>query len=536
MKLTCYPLISHNLPILNECLIQGANNMPPTTGETILEQITENVLDTRFENIGRDVIDNTKRRILDMIGCGVGGARGTGNTELAQLVRKWGGRREASILGYGFKVPTQNAAMVNCVFGRTYDRGPLTNIIDGKRFPNHTTETTVLTALALAESKGIDGKELITSIIVGDDLSARLHIASDRAQPGQAVGPGEAQSGLTRGTSDNFGATAIAGRLLGLNRTQMKNAFGVTAIMIGGGGSLSVGPPAKTFSQPLPEKSPAATKPEWLGVNDPFFITEVARGSYEETTSVKLAQGLIAQRGVVAAQLAQIGWTGVKDAFFGVRGGYYPGIESVNCLDRVTAGLGKTYYVEQVFKPYPGGKPTHAPTDAALEMARKRDINVEEIAEIILHLSPRAAAIHYSKPYIVGEYPTMNALWSYYYAVASALLRKVSNNDSYTEESIRDPRVQELIKKVRLADLAKSEGVELEVIMQDGRTYCEYVRMASGEPAKPMTRDDLVAKFKQQFQFSQLISLGNVELLISKLENLEEVQNVREIVELAVKA
>ena len=258
-------------------------------------------------------------------------------------------------------------------------------------------------------------------------------------------------------------------------------------------------------------------------------------GGYEETTSVKLTQGLIAQRGIVAAQFAEAGWTGVKDAFFGARGGYYPGVESVNQIDRVTAGLGKKYYTEQVFKPYPGGKPTHAPTDAAIEVARKHDIKVEEIAEVVLHLSPPAAAIHYSKPYMIGDYPTMNALWSYYYAVASALLRRKSNNDSYTEEAILDPRVQNLVKKVKLADLDKTEGVELEVRMNDGQTFREYVRMASGEPTKPMTNDDLKAKFRQQFEFSKLVDLKKADRLISRLERLEEIQDVAEIVELAIK-
>ena len=244
--------------------------MPSTTGERILQQLSENVINTRFEDIDSATIENTKRRILDMIGCAVGGARGTGNAELARMVKNWGGKREASILAYGFRAPSQNAALVNCIFGRTYDRGPLTNIIDGKRFPNHITETTVLTALAVGESRGISGRELITSIIVGDDLSARLHIASDRAQPGQAAGPGETAGGLTRGTSDNFGAAAIAGRLMGLNQAQLKNAFGITVIMMGGGGSLSRTAPPASSSVAL-RSFFGRGKAQMAGSERPFF-------------------------------------------------------------------------------------------------------------------------------------------------------------------------------------------------------------------------------------------------------------------------
>lgn len=123
--------------------------MANTPAKSVIEALSENVLKTRYKDIDQATLDNTRTRILDMIGCGIGGSRGTGNAELANLVKNWGGKKEASVLAYGYKGPAHNVAMVNCIFGRTYDRGPLTNIIDGKRFPNHITETTVLVALAL---------------------------------------------------------------------------------------------------------------------------------------------------------------------------------------------------------------------------------------------------------------------------------------------------------------------------------------------------------------------------------------------------
>jgi len=500
---------------------------------SIIDRLSENILKTRFEDIDRETTDITRRRILDMFGCVIGGANTTDNGALARLVEDWGGKKESSILAYGIKTPACNAALVNCVFGRTFDRGPLTNIINGQRYPNHTTETTVMTALALGEGKGISGKELMTAIVVGDDLAARLHIASDHSQPGQVSSPGGGQPPATRGTTAPFGAAAIAGRLLNLNNLQLKRAFGITVIMMGGGGSMLANP-AQSSKPPVAggPKPPAA--PTWAGVNDPNFISALAGGGYEETTSVKLNNGLEAHKGIVAAQLAQVGWTGVKDAFFG-RGGYYPGIASVNHPERVTEHLGEKYYVEQVFKPYPGGKPTHAPTDSALAIVRKHDINTDDIAEVILHLSPPATAMHYAKPYIIGEYPTMNALWSYYFAVASTLVRKSSRNENYTEENILDPQVQNLIKKVRLAGLDKPVGVEVEVIMKDGQRYSEYVKTASGEPSTPMTRDDLVAKFMEQVEFSQMISRSNAEKLVGLLERLEEVDDINQIVKLAVK-
>ena len=57
-----------------------------------------------------------KRRILDLVGCIIGGAKCDGSEGLADIVGNWGGREESSILGYGYKGPAHNAAMVNAIF------------------------------------------------------------------------------------------------------------------------------------------------------------------------------------------------------------------------------------------------------------------------------------------------------------------------------------------------------------------------------------------------------------------------------------
>jgi 2-methylcitrate dehydratase PrpD len=524
------------------------------TDEEAADALIANVLNTRFEDIGQDVVDNTKRRILDMIGCIIGGARCDGNPELAEIVKGWGGKKESTILGFGDKGPAHDVAMINAIFGRSFDRGPLTLIIEGddkpgtiyidgkpiRRFANHITETTVPTALALGEYKGINGKELIASLVVGEDLAARLHIANDRTPPGQAPSPGLAPAPMSRGSSTTFGAAAIVGRILGLNSTQIRNALGLTMMMGGGfgGGMFAARAPAAPPASPAKKTGSDATQaanPGWLGVNDPFFKEQLARGGYEETAGTKMMNGIEARNSINATQLAQAGWPGVKNPFFSERGGFYPSLASCNRGERVIEGLGKKYIVEQCFKPWPGGRPTNAPTEAALAIVGKNDVNTDDIDEIILHLSKAAAAVHYSKPYIIGDYPTMNALWSFYFAVAGTLYNKSSKDENFTEAKIRDPKLQALIKKVKLGDLDKAEGIELEVKMKDGRTFSEYVDRALGEPYKPLSRDGLIAKFMEQVEFSRLVNMKDAEKIIELVERLEDVDNINKIIELAAK-
>jgi len=509
-------------------------------GAAVTEALIANIRNTRFEDIGPDVVDNTKRRILDMIGNAIAGAMCDGNPELAKLVAGWGGKEEATIMGFGGKSTVAEAAFVNCIFGRSFDRGPLTYVIDGKRSPNHITETSTLTALAMGESKGISGKELIASMVVGDDLAGRLHICIDRAQPGQALPPGTPPPPPARGNEEAFAATAIAGRIMGLNSDQMRHAFGIATMLAGraGGGGFAAVAPATAASRPALQGGggPPEARPGWQRVKDPSFIATMERASREDpekNVSTKLSNGMSARAGINAAQLGAAGWPGVKDPFFGQNGGHFPGIASVHHVDKITGDLGKKYIVEVCFKPYPGGRPTGAPTQAALAIAEKYTFNADDVQEIILHLSPVATAAHYATPYVIGDYPPMNALWSYYFVVASALYRKNAAAGNFTLEKVSDPKLQALIKKVKLGYLDKPEGIELEVIMRDGRRYSEYVRGALGDPSDPLPRDGLIAKFMEQVNFSRLVRKADAEKIIELVEGLENVENVSTIARLA---
>ena len=55
-------------------------------GPKTIEALSRNVLNTRFEDLDPAVVDNTRRRILDVIGCCIGGSNAPGNAVLAEMV------------------------------------------------------------------------------------------------------------------------------------------------------------------------------------------------------------------------------------------------------------------------------------------------------------------------------------------------------------------------------------------------------------------------------------------------------------------
>jgi 2-methylcitrate dehydratase PrpD len=121
--------------------------------------------------------------------------------------------------------------------------------------------------------------------------------------------------------------------------------------------------------------------------------------------------------------------------------------------------------------------------------------------------------------------------------VANSLARGSAQNKDYTAEAVRDREVQALIGRVRLAlaELPRSEGVELEIRTKDGRRFMEYVDRAQGDPDRPLSRASLIDKFMEQVDFTHMVSRKKAEKLLEMLEDLEGVDNVQKIVRLAVK-
>ena len=378
--------------------------MSSTAQSTPIEELSANVLDTRFDYFDQATLENAKSRIIDIIGCLIGGAYADGNPALIDLVKEWGGKEEATILAHGGKVPAHNAAMVNSIMARSFEFEVLVAMVDGVWFPSHISATTITTAIALGEMKGINGRELITAVLVGDNIAARVLGASGFR--------------ITRGwdsvgTVSTLGATATAGRLLGLDRRQMRHAFGIALNQLAG-----------SF-----------------------------QNAWDGSTAFKLLQGVSARNGIFSAQLAKAGWTGPEDALLSKFGYYHLYTESCVNPEILTKDLGKTYYTECAFKPYPCCRGAHPAIDCALALVGKHDIKAEDIEEIVLYAPEGVLDSFLGQPFRIGEFPHGNAAFNCQYTDANALLRGSSKPEHFSEEAIRDPRVNDVISKISLAEL-----------------------------------------------------------------------------------
>jgi len=370
-------------------------------GNTAIEKLSANVIDTRFEDLEPATVETTKYRIVDTLGCLIGGSTDTGNPELAGLLKDEGGKEEATILIHGGKVPAGNAALVNSVMARSFDFEPVSPLVEGVNTPGLAAR--ILAASGFGFTLGWDGT----------------------------------------GTVNAFGAAAIAGRLLGLNKLQMRNAFGIVLNQIG-----------STFQI------------IWDG-----------------TTAFKLPQGLSARSGVFAAQLANAGWTGPEDALFSKFGYYKMFTEGCQKPEALTGELGKIYYADGTIKPYPCCRIPHAAIDCALALVKQHGIKPDDIQEANLYVAQGGIDHICGHPFKIGPFPHGNAAFSYQYVVGTALLYGSVKPEHFTEKAIRDSRINAFFGKVKLIadDTVPFESARLELVLNDGRKLTEYTEIAKSE-------------------------------------------------------
>jgi len=453
---------------------------------SIIAELVRNVLETPFEAFDQLTISRAKDRIIDVVGCIIGGAHASGCSMLVDLVHEWGGKKESTILIHGGKVPACNAAMVNCVMARSYDFEPTGAYVEDKSTPAHLSGTTVPTAITVAEQKASSGRDLLASLILGDDLASRITAASQL----------NIDSGFDcTGTVNAFGATAIAGRLSGLHEQQMLNAFGIVLNQLAG-----------SF-----------------------------QNIFDGVHSFKLPQGLAARAALFSVALASKGFTGIRDALLS-KYGYF----SLYCrsyqLEVLTKDLGEKFYADYTYKPYPCCRSNQAAIDCALELTDNNMIRIGDIDEIIVGITPKALDFAVGQPFKIRDIPQIDAAFNLQYAVASTLLRKSVKLEHFTEDFVRDPKITDLINKIRLTAAIppdKPLAAWVRIKMKQGYEYEKQIDMPRGNGIyTPLSKDDMRKKYFDNVAFSKTVSMYNAKKVLDLLEHIEKLDSMGRVIRL----
>ncbi len=452
----------------------------------VCQELVENILGTCFAVLTSEDVARAKIRIIDLIGCLVAGSSIPPSPMIVNMVKGWGGREESTIFVHGGKAPAHNVGMVNSIMARLLDYEPVGPIVEGKQQLVHLSSTTVPGAFAISERCRATGKELITALIVADDLASRIIAASEYSF----------DSGWeANGTVPAFGACAIAGKLLGFDENTMLNAFGIVLNQLAG----------------------------------------TNQNVWEGTHAFVLPQGLATRAGIFSAELAQQGFSGVKDALMG-KYGYFNLYCSKYHTDILTDELGRKFYSEGMFKLYPTCGGNYTAIENALKIVHEHEFEVENIDEVILGVASNVRGTFLSQSLEIGDYPPATAKFNLIYNVASVLIRKSVSIEHFTDEYILDPRVIELARKVKISYIPDSETATtfLNVRMKDGSEFSARGSVSRPGPGRSLTETQILDKFRANAAFSKVISAKNSEEALKMLEHLEEVSDISRIISLLV--
>ncbi len=338
-------------------------------------------------------------------------------------------------------------------------------------------------ALAIADSQGgISGRDLLLAVALGLDISCRIAFASilDRGwHRTAAIGV--------------FGATAAAGKLIGLSAEQMLNAFGIAYSHAAGNRQCIL--------------DGALTK--------------------------RLQAGQAASAGVFAAVLAQTGFTGAHNIFngrFGFFELYQPNGHDAALLLR---DLGRVFGGEALsYKPYPCGRPLHAAIDAALAARASLGIVApDDIAVVTIEADPAGHADQFGGA-AAKRRPTqvVEAQFAQPFLVATALVHgKVGIADV---DGLGDTAV--LALSDRIVGMARQDrpkrSLSITVRRTDGHSVTVEATDPIGSPHKPLSDVQFEEKFRDcAGNAVRPLSEASVDQTLTMISRLESLADARQL-------
>jgi 2-methylcitrate dehydratase len=440
----------------------------------------------KYSDLPEEVVNEVKRYLYDSVGCALGSMHTQDVSIINSIYQEMGGSPEATVIGFGGKLPAVNATLINSLMIRALDF----NDIYWKEDPSHPSDI-IPAALSMAEKLDASMSDVIVAIVLAYEFEQRLCLFAK---------PGVRERKWHHATLTQFVSPIVTGKILGLTVDQMVNAIGIS-----GCHSHTIGCPT------------AGKLTMMKNTVDPMAV----------------------QAGVVAALMAQKGYSGTEKVFEGKEGfmdtfiGWDAKNETVSPrdmagrdgisswgwdIDALVGNLGETYKIlECGMKAFPTEALTHTHLSCVLKVMTNNNLSYTDIKEVKVTCFAQAYDILFDPTKYRPE-SRETADHSLPYCLAAAIVDKKITVDSFTAEKLNDPRILEVIDKIVGEPSQKFEKMfpakqpsKVVVSTNDGKEYSEYLEYPKGDPREPMTMEDLVNKFNSlaagSFSSERLIQL-----------------------------
>ena len=438
--------------------------------KSISRQIAEFAVSLKFADLPEEVVNEVKRYMYDSIGCAYGGYHTKDLNIIRDIYIDIGGKDDATILGFGDKLPAVNATLINSLMVRALDF----NDIYWKDDPSHPSDI-IPAAWAVGELVNANMKDVIVAIVLAYEFEQRLCLFAK---------PGVRERKWHHATLTQFVSPIVAGKLLGLTVDEMVHAIGIS-----GCHNHTIGCPT------------AGKLTMMKNTVDPMAV----------------------QSGVFAALMAQKGFSGTEKVFEGKEGfmdafiGWNAKDESLKPtdmegrdgvsswswdIDALVGGLGDSYKImECSMKAFPTEALTHTHLSCVLNAMIGNNLEYSDVKEVKVTCFAQAYDILFDPTKYRPE-SRETADHSLPYCMAVAMVDKKITTDSFSDEKLNDPRIYEVIDKIIGEPSQEFEKMfpakqpsRVVVTTNDGRMFEEYLEYPKGDPREPMTTDDLENKF-----------------------------------------
>ncbi|MHA1272872.1 MAG: MmgE/PrpD family protein [Promethearchaeota archaeon] len=482
---------------------------------TLAEDLAKFIKNTDYSSIPEKVRELAKDQLMGILGAIYAGSK----TEASEILKKVSindldnltGKKEFTIIPTGEKTNFYNAIMVN-------EGNAIALDYDDYLFFGHTGVSTVPLPLALSEYLDISGKDLITLIVIGNEVGGRVGASI-------LLGP---QNGQLWSYIHLASSAAITAKALDLSVDEIANALGIA--MYCSTNSLYrgfMGPMTKYLTTSIPTKI-----------------------------------------GVEAAFLAKNGFTGALDIFESPLG-WCNFTADIPIPSFINSSLGKAWVTETIaFKMAPGCAYVSPIADCMMEIFKQApNLDYKQIKEVRVYASMLMSAMDdLSRPFTnleeLKRVKTHVALNFYIpYNIAVMLIDKELTARQFEENRYLDEEVHKLSKKIRtLSDMSfttetvslisglgseiaidqfkiyfKEEqmekldmafGAKVVIELNDGTIYKAHVPSPSGSPAN---RVPIEPKLRREGNY---IGMSNSQIndIINNIRNLENISNVKDLI------
>lgn len=426
------------------------------------------VADLSFERLPREAVETARLGFIDTIATMIAGSR----DEAPQLLRRALAPPPgpATLYFTGDTAPAPEAAWINGTAAHALD-------YDDVAVRGHPSTVLVPAIVAEGETLAATGDAMIAAYVAGYEAWAEVA----NRDPGHHHRKGWHPTGI-------FGAIAAAAACANLRRLDTGRTTRALAL-------------AASQSSGLMANFGTMTKP--------------------------FHAGRAAHSGLMAARLAELGFTAAEDALEHPQG-FLSAVSPEGLCDRDSpALLGREWHIVKnrlSIKKYPACYGVHRSLDGMLDLLDKRPLKPEEIARITASISKTRSLIlrnHRPQTGLEGKF-------SMEFAMAAAVIARRATLAEFSDDFVRRPDVQALMDKVAIETHENYDpdvpGAavfdQVRVDLASGETlHGAEVRRARGSADLPLGEAELFEKFRS------CLDAGGAriapEVLFARLRNLE---------------